>query len=67
MTTINNSNPQPVLVESSDSSGWVVSVILLLAIIGGGAFAWMRYHRGGVQQGPTINVTIPSPNPSPTQ
>lgn len=68
MTTINNTNPQPVILESSDSGGWVVVVILLLIIIAGGAYAWMRYHRGGAAQpGTTINVVVPSATPAATQ
>ena len=67
MTTINNTNPQPVILESSDSSGWIVVVILLLIIIGVGAYAWMHYHRGeATQQGTTINVVVPSPSPATT-
>jgi hypothetical protein len=51
--------------QDSGAAGWVVALIVLLAVIAGG-FVWYRYY--GAPQSPTpasttntnINVTVPS-------
>ena len=55
------------VVESSDSGGWAVAVIVLLAVVVIGAFLWMRYYSApaATQQTQTpgsanINVTLPA-------
>jgi hypothetical protein len=61
-TIINGPNPpaeRATLVESPDSSaGWVVAVIILLAVIGFGAYYYMHY-RAATPNSANINVTIP--------
>jgi hypothetical protein len=62
-TVINNPTPSEPTVVQTDSSGWVVAVvILLLAIVAG--VIWYFHHRGVAHQtqpGPTVNVTLPAP------
>ncbi len=71
MTTVIN-NPEPGtekvnIIERTDASGWMVAVIILLAVIGGGFYLWNRYsHNVAVMPGATINVTVPTPT-MPTQ
>ena len=64
-TVINNQEPRGervAVVDRTDSSGWIVAVIILLAIIGGVAFLWSRYsHNVDVMPGSTINVSVPAP------
>jgi hypothetical protein len=66
-TVINNPNPdRPVIeVERSDSSGWVVAVIVLLAVIVGGFLWWTRYGRAPAapvqNDAANIEVTVPIP------
>jgi hypothetical protein len=55
------------VVESSDTGGWAVAVIVLLAVVVIGAFVWMRYYSApaATQQtstpgGAQINLTLPS-------
>ena len=49
--------------QDSGAAGWVVALIVLLAVIAGG-FVWYRYY--GAPQSPTpagttnINVTVPA-------
>lgn len=64
-TIINNPTPErAVLVEGSDSgAGWAVAIIILLAVIGIGAYAWVRYHPGSAAApsgGTNINVQLPA-------
>lgn len=64
-TTVNNSNPNqpPVIIEKTDSSGWVVAVVILILVIAAGVYAWMHFHRAEPapeQKGASINVTIPT-------
>ena len=68
MTTVIN-NPQPTerTVVESDSSGWIVSVLILIAVILGGIYWWMHYSKApAVQQQGTrpssavINVSVPT-------
>jgi hypothetical protein len=59
-------NPESRTVERSDSSGWAVAVIVLILVIGVGAFVWARYYRAPAQApsstgGSNINVTVPPP------
>jgi hypothetical protein len=64
-TVINNPQPTGRTVidrSSSDSSGWVAAIIILLALIGFGIYLWM--HRGSGAAAPqstgaSINVTLP--------
>ncbi len=47
--------------SDSGAAGWMVAIIVLIAVIGGG-FVWYRYYRGPAPTGDTnINVTIPTP------
>lgn len=65
MTTIIN----PGNTENTDSgAGWAVAVIVLLAVVGVGAYFWFNYYRvPPTTDGTTnINVTIPNPIPSTT-
>jgi hypothetical protein len=46
--------------NDSGSGGWVVAVVILLAVIAGG-FIWYRYYRHVPAPSTTnINVTIPT-------
>ena len=53
---------RPVIVERDSGLGWAVAVIVLVAVIIGGAYVWARAHRSAPAQAPnsTINVTVPS-------
>lgn len=49
----------------NSSAGWVIAVILLIALIGAGAYAWTHYGARVAQPAPTggaanINVTLPT-------
>ncbi len=48
--------------QESGAAGWVVALIILIAVIVGG-FLWFRYYGGSpAPAGDTnINVTIPNP------
>ncbi len=62
-TIVNNPGPERV-VERTDSSGWVVAIIILLVLIAG-LFWWFRYYRApapAANESANINVTIPTPN-----
>jgi hypothetical protein len=66
-TVINNPADRERIVESSDTGGWAVAVIVLLAVVAIGAFVWMRYGNmpAATQQTETpgsanINVTLPT-------
>ncbi len=62
-TIVNNPGPERV-VERTDSSGWVVAIIILLAFVAG-LFWWFRYYQAPVPaagDSANINVTIPTPN-----
>ena len=56
MTTVINTPPSTD--TGSNSAGWVVAVIILLAVIAGGAYLWM--HHRGTSGATNINVTLPS-------
>ncbi|MFA6278722.1 MAG: hypothetical protein WCS97_02790 [Candidatus Paceibacterota bacterium] len=70
MTTVINT---PSNTDGGDSgAGWAVAVLILLAVIGVGAYFWLHY-RGtapATSGGTNINVTLPqnpvtSPTPTP--
>ena len=47
--------------DSSDSSaGWAVAVIILLVVIAGIAFWYMRYRTPAANSGATIQVNLPA-------
>ncbi|KND49991.1 MAG: hypothetical protein AB203_03320 [Parcubacteria bacterium C7867-008] len=50
--------------QNNSAAGWVIAVILLIALIGAGAYAWTNYG-GGKAAAPAggsanINVTLPT-------
>lgn len=46
--------------DRDSSAGWAVAVIILLVVIAGFAFWYMRYHRAPAQgAGATIQVNLP--------
>lgn len=52
--------------EDNGSAGWAVAIIILLAVIGIGAYLWSQYQGAGSAVSPpatsgenTINVTLP--------
>ncbi|MFA6414494.1 MAG: hypothetical protein WC217_00140 [Candidatus Paceibacterota bacterium] len=67
MATIINT---PATTEGADSgAGWAVAVLILLVVIGVGAYFWLNY-RAVPATGMNINVTLPqnpvtSPTPTP--
>lgn len=68
MTTVVNT---PSNTDSGDGgAGWAVAVIILLAVIGIGAYLWMNYHGAPAKSGAIdVNVTLPQnpvTNPTPT-
>ncbi len=61
MTTVINA---PRSDNGDGNAGWVVAVIILLAVVGIGAYLWVNYRRAAVPPAPNgtnINVTIPAP------
>ncbi len=57
MSTIINTPPA---IESTDSgAGWAVAVILLLAVIATGAYAWFHYHGAPAARSTTIQLNLP--------
>ena len=67
---INNSQPRemrdPVVVESG-ISGWVMAVIILIAVIIGGVYAWRYFHTAqNNSTTPSTNINVTVPNPIPT-
>jgi hypothetical protein len=64
-TIVNNPGPERVVeVERSDTSGWAIAVIILIAVIVG-LVVWARYHRAppAPSSGNTnINVSLPDGN-----
>ena len=64
-TIVNNPGPERVVAvdSSAGSAGWGVAVIILLAVVGVGIFAWMYYQRPAAPAEPgttEINVTLPA-------
>ena len=59
MTTIINT---PAKTESADSSaGWMFSILILLAVIGGGAYYWTNYRTPATSETEAnINLTLPT-------
>ena len=48
--------------SDSGSAGWAVAVIVLLVVVAGGIFWYMRYHRGAAAApGANIQVNLPTP------
>lgn len=64
MATIINT---PGNTESSDSSGWAVAVIILIAVVGIGGYYILHHRAGSPASGANINVTIPTPTSNSTQ
>lgn len=67
MTTVINTPPST---DSGDGgSGWAVAVIILLAVIGIGAYLWLNYRGAPAKSGAIdVNVTLPqndTTNPTP--
>ena len=62
MATIINNPPGETTVAADNSSGWAVAVIILLAVIAVGAYAWVHYHRAGAAAAPstTVQVNLPT-------
>ncbi len=61
-TIINNPTPSEPTVVQTDSSGWVVAVVILLLVAGG--TLWYFRHRAATPQpqpASTVNVTLPAP------
>lgn len=68
MTTVINT---PANTDGGDTgSGWAVAVIILLVVIGIGAYVWFHYRGATPAPGVTnVNVTLPAnpiTNPTPT-
>lgn len=60
-TIVNNPNgPSDRIVERSDSGGWAVAVIILLAVLVVGGFVWMRYY-GTPAPAPQTNTADNTP------
>ena len=54
-------NNQPVIVErSGGNGGWIVAVVVLVAVIAG-IFLWMQYGAAPAEEaGLDINLTVPA-------
>lgn len=64
MSTIINTPPAA---ESTDSgAGWAVAVIVLLAVIAVGLYAWVHYRGAPAAGGTTIQLSVPSSAPTPS-
>jgi len=66
MVTVVNSPGGERVVDRSDTGGWAVAVIVLVALVAiGGFFAWRYYGAPAAAPAPNeatnINVTIPAP------
>ena len=60
MTTVINT-PGNNTDNGDNSAGWAVAVIILIAVIGIGAYLWMHYSTTPDTNGTTnINVTVPA-------
>ncbi len=60
-TIINNPRPNETAVVESDSGGWAVAVIILLAVIAVGGYLWVHYHSApATAPGTTVNLTLPN-------
>ncbi len=59
--TVITNTPQP----SDSSAGWIVAVLLLIAVIGGGVFAYRQGMFGGRAAPDTTNINVTIPNPLP--
>ncbi len=60
--TVITNTPAP----SESSAGWVVAVLVLLAVIGGGIYAYRTGMFGGRAAPDTTNINVSIPNPLPT-
>ena len=67
VTVVNNpgGTDRVIEVDKSDSAaGWAVAVIILIAIVAVGAYAWTHYYRSPAAAQPSggtnINVTVPA-------
>jgi hypothetical protein len=69
MATIINNPPGETTVAADSSAGWAVAVVILLAIIAVGAYAWIHYHRAGTAPAPapgtTVQVNLPTGGSNP--
>jgi hypothetical protein len=69
-TILNNPGSTERVVEKSDSGGWAVAVIILLAVVVIGGFVWMRYYGApapantdsNTPGSANINITLPADN-----
>lgn len=73
MTTVINTPGTTERTIETDSGGWAIAVIILLLVIAGGAYAWMRYGQAPAtseQPDTNITVTLPAavaPTPAPAK
>jgi hypothetical protein len=79
---INDDNPMTTVINTpattdgeGGGAGWAVAIIILLAVIGAGAYLWINYRQAAAPAAPPsgvdINVTLPenpvtNPTPTPT-
>ncbi len=58
--TVITNTPTP---NSDNSAGWVVAVLILLAVIGGGIYAYRNGMLGKRAAPDTTNINVTIPNP----
>lgn len=61
--TVITNTPTP---SSDNSAGWIVAVLILLAVVGGGVYAYRTGLFGGRAAPDTTNINVTIPNPLPT-
>ena len=63
MTTIINTPPNKTETVSTDNgAGWFAAVIILLAVIGFGAYIWFYFDRTPSEPTSTTNINVTLPN-----
>lgn len=62
--TVITNTPAP---ASDSSAGWVVAVLILIVVIGGGIYAYRHGMFGGRAAPDTTNINVTIPNPLPAE
>lgn len=60
--TVITNTPHP---QTDNSAGWIVAVLILVAVVGGGIYAYRTGMLGNRSAPDTTNINVTIPNPIP--